>query len=101
MDNIVNIKERLESREQQRQLKQDRSHDTDSSGQEYTFCDNCREEFEDFISSSKGKKHHRVFWHNKEWKEMWSAWLNYKQAIADFINSREFKLLLEELDNQS
>ena len=70
----------------------------DSSGFEYTFCDSCRGEFEDFMSVSRGEKHSGIFWHNREWEKMWLAWLDYQHAIAGFMDSPEFDLLLEELD---
>ena len=72
----------------------------DLSGHEYVFCDNCGEEFEDFLASSRGDKTRQVFWHNKEWKNMWSAWLRYQQTITGFLNSSECRLLQEEFDTQ-
>ena len=63
-----------------------------------TFCASCKREFEDFLSISRGKEKSEVFWHNKEWIKMWSAWLNYRQAMTAFVDSPEFKLLLEELN---
>lgn len=67
----------------------------------FTFCESCREEYKDFLSISRGENQPDVFWHNKEWLHMWSAWLNYRQAITNFTDSDEFKLLLEELNKQS
>ena len=65
-----------------------------------TFCESCRDEFEDFLSVSKGEKEDDVFWHNKAWAGMWSAWINYRKAIDAFTESPEFKLLLRELNRQ-
>lgn len=64
------------------------------------FCEGCRKEFEDFLSIRKGEKESDIFWHNKEWFNMWSAWLNYRKAMIAFMNSKEFKRVLEELDTQ-
>jgi len=61
------------------------------------LCEGCKSEFEDYVALSKGKKSPDVFWHNREWLEIWSAWLSYRKAINAFTASREFKLLLEEL----
>jgi hypothetical protein len=61
------------------------------------LCECCRDEFEDFLSSTRGKKRNDIFWHNQEWKKMWSAWLNYRKAINEFTDSPEFRLLLEEM----
>jgi hypothetical protein len=65
-----------------------------------TLCGDCRREFDDFLSTSEEKKASEVFWHNREWLNMWAAWLSYRKAMAAFINSKEFKLLLEEIDAQ-
>lgn len=65
------------------------------------FCDSCREELDEFLSIARGGKQPTVFWHNKEWKDMWSTWLDYRKAMAAFLQSSEFKLLMEELNRQS
>ena len=64
----------------------------------FVFCDGCRGEFEDYLGISSGEKKAEVFWHNKAWLEMWSAWVDYQQAIHRFMHSSEFKLLLTETD---
>lgn len=130
MKKVVNIEGRIESRKQKKQLKLYRvkvdaiqkviqcsschfkcamcglhEGETDSpydsiSSLGYTFCESCRGEFEDFLSISRGEKSPDLFWHNKEWINMWSAWLKYQQTIKGFMNSPEFNLLLKELDTQ-
>jgi len=62
-----------------------------------TFCEGCREDFEEYLAVTKGKREPNLFWHNKEWLDLWSALLGYRRAITAFIASREFKLLVEEL----
>ncbi|MFH1351575.1 MAG: hypothetical protein ABII26_11680 [Pseudomonadota bacterium] len=124
MDKIVNIQERLERNKHKRLLERDRGKieaiqkviqcsschfrcamcglyikESESSShtnhiQGYAFCESCGGEFEDFLTVSRGE-HPDLLWHNKEWVKMWSAWLNYRKAIDDFINSAEFKRLLE------
>jgi hypothetical protein len=71
--------------------------DPGASVHEYIFCEDCRGEYEDFMASCKGMKTPQVFWHNREWEKMWSAWLGYQRAIADFVNSREFRTLVKKL----
>ena len=61
-------------------------------------CLNCGQEFEDFLAIAKGEKRPDIFWHNKEWLTMWSAWLDYRESIGDFVDSAEFKRILEEID---
>ncbi|MBN1105686.1 MAG: hypothetical protein JXL84_19920 [Deltaproteobacteria bacterium] len=65
------------------------------------FCQCCREEFQEFISITKGQREPTLFWHNEEWKAMWSAWLEYRKAMTAFLRSKEFRLLLEELEDRS
>ncbi len=65
------------------------------------FCESCGQEFDDFMAISKGEKRPEVFWHNAEWFNMWSAWLDYRESISDFVNSAEFKCILEEIDRES
>ena len=73
---------------------------TEKYDHEYSFCESCGEEFEDFLTLSGGGKSPEVFWHNEEWKRMWSTWLSYRKAVSDFLNSHEFDIMLNELDNQ-
>jgi hypothetical protein len=64
----------------------------------YVFCKSCKGEFEDFLAITGGDKEPEVFWHNRAWQEMWSAWMDYQQAIHRFMHSPEFKLLLSEIE---
>jgi hypothetical protein len=66
-----------------------------------SFCGDCRAEFEEFVSVTKGRKPPEVFWHNQEWTEVWRAWLDYRKAISAFVASKEYHLLLEELESDS
>ena len=65
------------------------------------FCESCRSEFDDFLSVSRGGKRSEIFWHNKEWVKMWSSWVKYRKAMSAFVESPEFKLLMEELKTRS
>lgn len=128
MKNIISIRERIEIKKQKEQIEHHRRKATaiqkvvqcpscqlscamcghhlsvaeassDSSiTSKHTLCESCRDEFKDYLAISIGNNLPKVFWHNKEWKNMWSAWLNYRQAIAGFMNSDEYKLLVEELE---
>ena len=62
-----------------------------------TFCEGCREDFEEYLAVTRGKKEPSLFWHNKEWVDLWSALLDFRRAVTAFVASREFKLLVEEL----
>ena len=62
------------------------------------LCADCNKEFQDFLAVTRKKKKSEVFWHNREWVDMWSAWVGYRKAVLAFMKSKEFKFLLEELD---
>jgi hypothetical protein len=81
-----------------------RATDTDTAEQSelssrgIALCPTCREEFEAYLSLSRGEKRPGLFWQNEAWMNMWEAWLGYRQALMDFIHSPEFRDILEELD---
>ena len=60
----------------------------------HPLCESCRSEFEDYLSILDGEDP-EVFWHNKAWVKMWSTWLDYRKSIKDFMDSSEFKRLLD------
>ncbi|RJR49223.1 MAG: hypothetical protein C4576_06975 [Desulfobacteraceae bacterium] len=130
MEKIVNLEERIENRKQREKLEHYRgrvetvqkilqcsscnlkcamcgaqiedfhSGCCTSGNQGFRFCECCREEFEEFLAVKKGGKTSELFWHNKEWKEMWSAWLDYRKAMTAFLRSAEFKLMLDEFNEK-
>lgn len=65
-----------------------------TSPRNFVLCESCQAEFEDFVQIKSGKRQSNIFWQNKEWVKLWSAWKDYQQAIGDFRNSREFKQLM-------
>ena len=64
----------------------------------FVFCDDCGEEFEEYLAVSRGEKSPEVSWHNEEWLKMWSAWLDYRRTIKGFVGSPEFKSLLDKFE---
>jgi hypothetical protein len=66
-----------------------------SSSAGFHLCESCRAEFEDFLKMKNADKGSHIPWHNNEWKKMWSAWLEYQQAIRRFRNSEEYKQATE------
>ncbi|MBL7213995.1 MAG: hypothetical protein ISS61_16600, partial [Desulfobacteraceae bacterium] len=54
---------------------------------------------EDFLEMSKGKKGSGAIWHNEQWRNLWTAWLDYQEAMGEFRNSGEFKRLIGELED--
>ena len=63
-----------------------------------SLCEHCKDEYNDFLSMSDDRDGSDIFWHNKEWYHMWSAWVNYRKSIVAFMKSPEFKRLLKEID---
>jgi hypothetical protein len=61
---------------------------------EFKLCESCGAEFEDYlkISEKKGKPHD-IFWHNREWLEMWSCWVAYQRSLNQFRKSFNVKQL--------
>jgi hypothetical protein len=57
---------------------------------EFVLCQGCNLEFQDFMEMTKGKEGSGIFWHNKEWRNLWSAWLDYQRAVKAFKKSTEF-----------
>jgi NAD-dependent SIR2 family protein deacetylase len=66
-----------------------------------TLCKDCSAEFEEYLAVSRGEKEPALPWHNPQWLNIWSAWLNYRKAITDFISSPEFKMLVDEINRDS
>ena len=60
------------------------------SSREFVLCQGCDLEFQDFLEMTKGKEGSDIFWHNKEWRNLWSAWLDYQRAVRAFKKSPEF-----------
>lgn len=128
MNNVLNIKDRLEEKRQKQQAEAhrhkveavqrfiqcaschyrcamcgyhleatDSSCPSELSPYNISLCESCRAEFEDFTKILNGRKGSNVSWHNKEWMELWSAWLDYIKAIKEFRDSDGFKQLTKSL----
>ena len=59
------------------------------------LCEHCHAEYNDFLEMAKQNRRSNIFWHNEEWMELWSAWVNYHKAIKKFRDSNEFKQLIK------
>ena len=78
-----------------RHADESQSSNSDKKSQsEFRLCDSCAAEFEDFIRiSEKDGKPHDIFWHNREWLEMWSCWVAYQRSLNRFRKSLNMKQL--------
>jgi hypothetical protein len=63
----------------------------------YRLCESCSEEYIDYIERLKGKGDKDSYWHNEPWSASWRAWIEYKGSIDDYMRSKEFLALLQEL----
>jgi len=66
----------------------------------YRFCQSCREEYEEFLERLHGRGDPRLYWYNKEWMEVWKAWMHYQEALSRFELSEGFRRLLKELEER-
>ena len=127
MTKVVDMKEKIETRKQEEQLKKYRgrvetiqkilqcsschyrcamcgqqvSGDDGKPHIGFSFCESCRSDFEEYLAISRGKKKPDVFWHNQEWLEIWRSWMTYRKAIDAFTASQEFKMLIEDMKTES
>jgi hypothetical protein len=71
----------------------------DPSFYEFILCEDCRDEFEDYLDLANGREGVKNLWHNREWMDLWASWLKFQRSIKEFRNSAEFRTLVE--DNES
>jgi hypothetical protein len=64
----------------------------------YKFCSSCAEEYTDYIAQLQGKGHPQAYWHNHAWLKVWQTWIEYQGATDNYLRSKEFRRLLEELN---
>ena len=70
---------------------------TDNPRIPYRFCDSCAEEYMDYIDQLQGKGNPEAYWHNHAWMKAWRAWIEYQGAIDQYMRSKEFQRLIQEL----
>ncbi len=63
----------------------------------YRFCEDCAEEFVDYIDRLQGRGDDTLYWRNDAWMEIWATWINHRAALDRHFRSKEFARLLEEL----
>jgi hypothetical protein len=65
----------------------------------YRFCDDCAEEFVDYIERLQGRGDKDLYWRNEAWMEVWATWINHRAALDRHFRSEGFARLLEDLKN--
>jgi hypothetical protein len=64
--------------------------------QRYHLCDACRADFQDYMDRVNGKGGEDLFWHNDEWMGLWSAWVQFQEALRTFKDSKACRELTGE-----
>ncbi len=65
----------------------------------YSFCRNCREEYEEYQQRIRGEEPGpRYYWHNDQWLDVWRSWLDHQQSLDRYKHSKEFLQLIEEAE---
>lgn len=67
----------------------------------YHFCEDCKEEFSDYIERLKGRGDPDCYWRNEAWLEVWSTWINHRAALDRHARSKEFARLLQEVKDST
>jgi hypothetical protein len=62
----------------------------------YHFCDDCAQEYIDYIEQLKGNGNSANYWHNSAWQKVWRAWIDYQSTIDQYLTTKEFKKLIKE-----
>ncbi|MEJ2638588.1 MAG: hypothetical protein P8010_03340 [Desulfosarcinaceae bacterium] len=63
----------------------------------YQLCEECGDEYIDYIERLQGRGDAEQYWHNEAWMKIWRAWIDYQGAIDQYLKTREFERLLDEL----
>ncbi len=63
----------------------------------YNFCDECSDEYLDYIERLQGSGDPDCYWHNEAWLDSWKRWIDYQSSVDQYLKSKEFKQLLNEL----
>lgn len=63
----------------------------------YNFCDSCADEYMEYINRLQGKSNPQDYWYNHAWLQVWRSWIEYQGAIDQYLRSKEFRQLLDEL----
>ena len=63
----------------------------------YNFCEECSDEYLDYIERLKGAGDQDCYWHNEAWIDAWGKWIDYQSSVDQYLKSKEFVKLLNEL----
>ena len=63
----------------------------------YNFCGECSDEYLDYIKRLQGGGDTDCYWHNEAWIDSWKRWIDYQSSVDQYLKSKEFKQLINEL----
>jgi len=63
----------------------------------YRLCRSCREEYQEFLDRLHGRGDPACYWYNREWMEVWKAWMHYQDALTRYQLSEGFRRVIEEI----
>jgi hypothetical protein len=63
----------------------------------YRLCESCRGEYQEFLDRLHGRGDASCYWYNREWMEIWKAWMHYQDALSRYQLSEEFNRIMEEI----
>ncbi|MGQ9857971.1 MAG: hypothetical protein ACUVS3_04680 [Thermodesulfobacteriota bacterium] len=66
-------------------------------GLAYRFCESCKEEYLEFLERLHGRGDPTFYWYNREWMDVWKAWMHYQDALGRYQLSEEFRRLIDEI----
>ena len=64
---------------------------------EFRLCEDCRDEYHDYLQWQQGQADPKTYWRNDAWRELWRNWIAYQKSIERYMESKEFLQLLHEL----
>ena len=64
----------------------------------YPLCSGCGDEYKVYLELTMGESAAGRYWHNREWMEIWSTWLQHQKALDRYRSSKEFIKLLQEFE---
>lgn len=66
----------------------------------FRFCSSCFSEYSEYIERTIGKGDPECYWHNPQWQEIWKRWIDYQNARSEYMISKEYLQIIEELNHQ-
>lgn len=64
----------------------------------FRLCSDCKEEYQEYEARLTTKEAGSQYWHNKEWMDVWKKWIDYHRSLDRYKRSKEFMMLLRELE---